>query len=120
MPKYYDGDDLMTHLKQFTKICVINGENIDVHKVWYFPKYTLKRWGEDWFACYETMNLVARWATAQQAFIAQFNMVWSEGHAITTNAKKHELIEDYYENFLQLCVIIPQQPNDVCLWETFH
>jgi hypothetical protein len=55
----------------------------------------------------------------QQAFIAQFSVVWSEGYAIITlhnnQWKKHELIEDYYDKFLQLCAIIPQQPNDVCL-----
>jgi hypothetical protein len=29
------------------------------------------------------------------------------------------MVEDYYDIFLQLCVIIPQQPNDVYLRETF-
>jgi hypothetical protein len=33
---------------------------------------------------------------------------------------KHEIVKDYYDNFLQLCVIIPQQPNDVYLKETFR
>ncbi len=28
-------------------------------------------------------------------------------------------MEDYYDKFLQLCVVIPQQPNDVYLQETF-
>jgi hypothetical protein len=32
---------------------------------------------------------------------------------------KHEIMEDYYDRFLQLCVVIPQQPNDVYLQETF-
>jgi hypothetical protein len=32
---------------------------------------------------------------------------------------KHEIIEDYYDKFLQLCVVIPQQPDDVYLRETF-
>jgi hypothetical protein len=26
---------------------------------------------------------------------------------------KHEIIKDYYDRFLQLCVVIPQQPDDV-------
>ncbi len=33
---------------------------------------------------------------------------------------KHETLEDYYNRFLQLCVIIPQQPNDIYLRETFR
>ncbi len=32
---------------------------------------------------------------------------------------KHETMENYYNKFLQLCVVIPQQPNDVYLRETF-
>ncbi len=33
---------------------------------------------------------------------------------------KHEIVEDYYDKFLQLCVVIPQQPNDVYLRKTFR
>jgi hypothetical protein len=33
---------------------------------------------------------------------------------------KHEIVEDYYNNFLQLCVVIPQQPNDVYMGESFR
>jgi hypothetical protein len=33
---------------------------------------------------------------------------------------KHETMEDYCNKFLQLCVVIPQQPDDVYLWETFR
>jgi hypothetical protein len=33
---------------------------------------------------------------------------------------KHEKMEDYYEIFLQLCAIIPQQPNDVYFKETLR
>ncbi len=29
-------------------------------------------------------------------------------------------MEDYYDRFLQLCVLITQQPNDVYLHETFR
>jgi hypothetical protein len=32
---------------------------------------------------------------------------------------KHEIVEDYYDKFLQLCIVIPQQPDDVYLIETF-
>jgi len=32
---------------------------------------------------------------------------------------KHEIVEDYYNKFLQLCVIILQYPNDVYLRKTF-
>jgi hypothetical protein len=32
---------------------------------------------------------------------------------------KHEIVEKFYDKFLQLCVVIPQQPNDVYLKETF-
>ncbi len=32
---------------------------------------------------------------------------------------KHETIEYYYDIFLQLCVVIPQQPDDVYMKETF-
>ncbi len=32
---------------------------------------------------------------------------------------KHQTIEDYYDNFFQLCVFIPQQPDDVYMRETF-
>ncbi len=34
--------------------------------------------------------------------------------------KKDELMEDYYNWFLWLCVVIPQQPNDIYLRETFR
>jgi hypothetical protein len=33
---------------------------------------------------------------------------------------KHELMEDYYDIFLQLCVVIPQQLDDVYMKETFN
>jgi len=32
---------------------------------------------------------------------------------------KHEIMEDYYNIFLQLCVVIPQQPNNVYIRKTF-
>ncbi len=39
LPKYHDGDDWMTHVKQWTHVCIMNGENIYVHKLQYFPKH---------------------------------------------------------------------------------
>ncbi len=33
----YDNDNLMFHLRQLTKVCVTNGENILDHKLQYFP-----------------------------------------------------------------------------------
>ncbi len=33
---------------------------------------------------------------------------------------KHEIVKDYYDNFLQLCVVIPQKLDDVYLRETFR
>jgi hypothetical protein len=42
LPKYHDGDDPMTH------VCIMNGENIYVHKLQYFPN-TLKRQAIGWF-----------------------------------------------------------------------
>jgi hypothetical protein len=43
----------------------------------------------------------------------------SEGQVVTTlcyaKQKKYESMEDYYDQFLQPCVIIPQQPNDIYL-----
>jgi len=29
-------------------------------------------------------------------------------------------VEDYYDRFLRLCVVIPQQPNDIYLREAFR
>ncbi len=30
MLKYYDGDDIVSHFQQLTKLCVSNGDNIDI------------------------------------------------------------------------------------------
>jgi hypothetical protein len=48
LPKYHDGDDPMTHVKQLTHVCIMNGENIYVHKLQNFPN-TLKRQDIGWF-----------------------------------------------------------------------
>ncbi len=72
-----------------------------------------------WFIHYETTNL----ATTQGAIISKFNDIHNERQAIVALREmkqwKHEIVEDYYNNFLQLCAIIPQQPNDVYLRKTF-
>jgi hypothetical protein len=48
LPKYHDGDDQMTHVKQLTHVCIIYGENIYVSKLQYFPN-ALKRQAIGWF-----------------------------------------------------------------------
>jgi hypothetical protein len=48
LPKYHDGDDPMTHVKQLTHVCIMNGENIYVHKLQNFPN-TSKRQDIGWF-----------------------------------------------------------------------
>jgi hypothetical protein len=48
LPKYHDGDDPMTYVKQLTHVCIMNGENIFVHKLQYFPNI-LKRHVIGWF-----------------------------------------------------------------------
>jgi hypothetical protein len=37
LPKYHDNGDLVLHIRQLTKICVINEKDIDHHKLQYFP-----------------------------------------------------------------------------------
>jgi hypothetical protein len=60
----------------------------------------------------------------QHAFITRFNEIRSEGQAAITlqyaRLKKYELMEDYYDWFLRLCVVIPQQPDDICLREALR
>ncbi len=64
------------------------------------------------FTCYETPNLVATWGEVQHAFISRFSDVCNEKQAIITlrgvKQWKHEMVEDYYDRFLKLCVVIPQ------------
>jgi hypothetical protein len=48
LPKYHDGDDQMTHVKQLTHVCIMNDENVYVHKFQYFPN-TLRRQAIGWF-----------------------------------------------------------------------
>jgi hypothetical protein len=86
-----------------TKVCVTNGEDIDDHKLQYFPN-SLKGRTIDWFATYETTHLTATWGEVQCAFINRFNEIRNEGQVATTlkyaKQKKYESVEDYYDRFL--------------------
>ncbi len=55
LTKFHDGNDAITHIGRLAKVCVKNGEDIDAHKLQYFPT-TL--WGKSasWFICYEIAN----------------------------------------------------------------
>jgi hypothetical protein len=48
----------------------------------------------------------------------------SEGQVVVASQyakqKKYESMEDYYDRFLQLCAVIPQQPNDIYFSEAFR
>jgi hypothetical protein len=33
LPKFHDGDDAIIHIKRLTKVCVMNGEDTDAHKL---------------------------------------------------------------------------------------
>jgi hypothetical protein len=37
LPKFHDGDDAVTHIGRFAKLCVTNGEDTNAHKLQYFP-----------------------------------------------------------------------------------
>jgi len=56
VPKFHDNDDPISHLHQFTKVCVTNGENIEAHKLQYFPNTLKSRRTINWFAHYEITN----------------------------------------------------------------
>jgi hypothetical protein len=47
---------------------VTNGEDINNHKLQYFP-YSLRGRTVDWFVKYETTHLVATWGEVQRALI---------------------------------------------------
>jgi hypothetical protein len=50
-PKYHDNDDLVIHIRQLTKVCVTNGEDINDHKLQYFLNLNyLKGKVANWFA----------------------------------------------------------------------
>jgi len=60
LPKYHDNDVPVFHLWQFTKVYVTNGENINAHKLQYFPN-SLKGKTINWFAHYEITHLTTTW-----------------------------------------------------------
>jgi hypothetical protein len=37
LAKFHDGDDVIIHIGRLAKVCVTNGEDIDAHKLQYFP-----------------------------------------------------------------------------------
>ncbi len=101
----------------------MNGEDTDAHKLQYFPT-SLQGKSANWFTCYKIANHTITWGKVQRAFISKFNDVCSERQAVIALKEmkqwKHEIMEDYYDRFLQLCVIILQQSNDVYLRKTFR
>jgi hypothetical protein len=111
LPKFHDGDDALTHIGRLTKACVTNGEDIDEHKLQSFPT-TLQRKSVSWFTRFETTNLVTTWGEVWCSFISRFSDVHNKRQAIIALRElkqwKHETIKDYYDKFLQLCVVIPQ------------
>ncbi len=100
-----------------------NGEDINDHKLQYFPNF-LRGKATYWFARYETTHLMTTWGELQHAFISWFSEIHNEGQATTTlkyaKQKKYEFVEDYYDRFLQLYIVILQWPYDIYVWETFR
>ncbi len=84
-------------------MCVTNGENINDHKLQYFPN-SLRGRAADWIGNYETTHPIVTWVKVQCAFIPWFNETRIEGQAIVTlqyvKQKKYEPMEDYYDKFL--------------------
>jgi hypothetical protein len=60
LSKYHDNDDHVIHIQQLTKVCVTNGEDIDDHKLQYFPN-SLRGRTTDWFARYEMAHPAVTW-----------------------------------------------------------
>jgi hypothetical protein len=81
--KYHDNDDHVIHIQQLTKVCATNGENIDDHKLKYFPN-SLRGKTTNWLAKYEIVHLAATWGEVSRAFISQFCEICSEGQAVAT------------------------------------
>jgi hypothetical protein len=105
-----------------TEVCVINGEDTNCHKLQYFPNSPRGKVA-DLFGRYEIAHPTLTWAKVQRAFITRFNEIRSERQATIASwyakQKKYESMEDYYDQFLRLCVVIPQQPNNIYLKEGF-
>jgi hypothetical protein len=73
---------------------------------------------------YEMTHPTTTWDKVQWAFINRFSEICNERQMATTlryaKQKKYESIEDYYDKFLQLYMVIPQQPHDIYLSEAFR
>jgi hypothetical protein len=39
LPKFHDGDDAITHIGKLTKVCVMNAEDVDAHKLQLFLQH---------------------------------------------------------------------------------
>jgi hypothetical protein len=42
LPKFHDSNDVVTHVGKLAKVCVMNGEGTNAHKITIFP-YHIKR-----------------------------------------------------------------------------
>lgn len=118
LPKYHNNEDLILHIRQLTKVCVTNGENTKNKNLQYFPN-SLKGRIVNQFERYETTHPITTWVEVQCVFITWFNEIKTKGQVPTTlryvKQKKYETVEDYYDRFLQLCTVTPQQLNDIYL-----
>ncbi len=83
LPKYQDNENPVLHVRELTKVCVINGENIDNHKLQYFPNY-LKGRVTNWFGKYEIAHPKTTWAQVQRAFITWFSEIKTRGQTVVT------------------------------------
>ncbi len=89
---------------------MINREDTNDHKLQYFLN-SLRRRVTNWFAKYETTHPMATWGEVQRDFINWFSEIRNEGLTAATlryaKQKKYEFIDDYYDIFLKLCMVIP-------------
>ncbi len=78
---YHNNYDLVVHIQQLTKVCVMNDENTKDHKIQYFANFFKKK-VIDWFAKYETAHPTGTWNQMQFTLITQFSEIQSERQAI--------------------------------------
>ncbi len=106
-----------------TKVCVIDGKDIEYHKLQHFSN-SLKGRGASYFARYETPHLIATWNEVQWTFIMRFGEICNKWQvAVTLKYAKHkrcELVENYFDQLMWLCAVIPQWPNGIYLREVFR
>jgi hypothetical protein len=62
---------------------VTNGEDMDDHKLQYFPN-SLRGKSIDWFVRYKTICLAATWNEVQHAFINRFSEICNKGQVAAT------------------------------------